>query len=122
MTKEQAYYKFWSSFGVAAYDESTVPTDAEYPRIVYQVKTGEMGDLLYPTAKLFYKSFSWLAADEKIKEIADAIKNAYPPAIKIDDGRMYITKGVPFAQRFKDNDDNIRAYLINIVVEFETYS
>ena len=31
MDKFQAQQSFWSSFGLTAYDENTVPDDAEYP-------------------------------------------------------------------------------------------
>ena len=31
MTKSAAIYQFWSSFGLTAYEENTVPTDADFP-------------------------------------------------------------------------------------------
>ena len=35
MDKQQAIHGFWSSFGITAYDENSVPDDAELPYITY---------------------------------------------------------------------------------------
>ena len=37
MDKYQAINEFWNRFGVMAYDENTVPDDAELPYITYGV-------------------------------------------------------------------------------------
>ena len=39
MTKAAAIYQFWSGFGLTAYEENTVPTDAAFPYITYQLVT-----------------------------------------------------------------------------------
>ena len=39
MTKAAAIYQFWNSFGLTAYEENTVPTDATFPYITYQLVT-----------------------------------------------------------------------------------
>ena len=36
MTKAAAIYQFWNSFGLTAYEENSVPTDATFPYITYQ--------------------------------------------------------------------------------------
>ena len=33
MTKANAIYNFWNSFGITAYEENTVPEDAIFPYI-----------------------------------------------------------------------------------------
>ena len=37
MNKEQAIHFFWSQFGLPAYDENSVPDDAQMPYITYNV-------------------------------------------------------------------------------------
>ena len=69
MTKGQAIQKFWESFGIPAYDETTVPDDAQLPYITYSVHTGSLGDLCITNASLWYKSYSWKEISEKTEEI-----------------------------------------------------
>lgn len=121
MTKGQAIQEFWESFGLTAYDETTVPDDAPFPYITYQVHTGSIGDLCIVNTSLWYRSYSWKEISEKTEEISEAIAKMYPPSIKIDGGRLYITKGTPFAQRMGDaSDDAIRRMLLSINYEFLT--
>ena len=37
MDAEQAIHSFWSSFGLTAYDENSVPDTAELPYITYSL-------------------------------------------------------------------------------------
>ena len=43
MTKEAALYQFWSSFGLTAYEENSVPAQAAFPYISYEVITDSFG-------------------------------------------------------------------------------
>ena len=121
MTKGEAIQQFWESFGLTAYDENTVPDDAPFPYITYQVHTGSIGDVCIVNTSLWYRSYSWKEISEKTEEISEAIAKMYPPSIKINGGRLYITKGAPFAQRMGDaSDDAIRRMLLSINYEFLT--
>lgn len=121
MTKGQAIQKFWESFGIPAYDETTVPDDAPFPYITYQVHIGSLDDLCIVNTSIWYRSYSWEEISEKVEEISKAIAIMNPPSVKIDGGRLYITKGSPFAQRMGDEtDDAIRRYLLNVNYEFLT--
>lgn len=121
MTKGQAIQKFWESFGLTAYDETSVPDDAPFPYITYQVHTSSFDELCITNVSIWYRSYSWKEISEKTEEISRAIAKMNPPSVKIDGGRLYITKGVPFAQRMGDeNDDAIRRMLLNINYEFLT--
>ena len=121
MTKGQAIQKFWESFGIPAYDETSVPDDAPFPYITYQVHTSSLDGLCITNASIWYKSYSWKEISEKTEEISKAIAQMNPPSVKIDGGRLYITKGVPFAQRMREeSDDTIRRMLLNINYEFLT--
>ena len=121
MTKGQAIQKFWESFGLTAYDETSVPDDAPFPYITYQVHTSSFDELCITNVSIWYRSYSWKEISEKTEEISRAIAKMNPPSVKIDGGRFYITKGVPFAQRMGDeNDDAIRRMLLNVNYEFLT--
>lgn len=121
MTKGQAIQRFWEGFGIPAYDETTVPDNAEFPYITYSVHTGSLGDLCITNVSLWFRSYSWQGISEKTEEISRAIAEMNPPSIAIDGGRLYITKGTPFAQRMQEpSDDAIRRMLLNINYEFFT--
>lgn len=121
MDKYQAIDTFWNSFGWKAYDENTVPDDAEIPRITYSVVTDSIGTSVMIPASLWDKSTSWESISKKADEIGNALTKMYPSAIKIDEGRLYLTKGSPFAQRMADaTDDTIRRIYINVDAEFFT--
>lgn len=119
MDKQQAYYNLWSGFSIPAYDENSVPDDATFPRIDYQVMLDDIDSPVYPMAKLWYRGTSWAAIDAKVNEIASYIEDMQP--IRLDEGYMNVTKGTPFAQRMTaETDPTIKGYLLNIGVEFFT--
>ena len=121
MTKGQAIHNFWSGFGLPAYDESTVPDDTPFPYITYTVSTDSFDNTVMMNASLWYRSESWKDISEKTEEIAAYIVNMFPPTIKIDSGRLYISMGSPFAQRMADESDKkIRRMLLSINAEYMT--
>ena len=121
MDKAQAINAFWNSFEWAAYDEGTVPDDASMPRITYRVVTDSLGNPVMIPASLWDRSTSWERISKKAEEIGQAIVTMDPPAIKIDTGRLYLTKGSPFAQRMQEpSDDMVRRIYINVDAEFFT--
>lgn len=120
MDKSQALEKFWNSFGLPAYDENTVPEDATLPRITYSVSTDSFENVISLNASIWYRSTSWADISKKAEEIGEYITKMIPPSIQIDNGRLYLTKGSPFAQRMNDPDDSIRRILLNIQAEFLT--
>ena len=118
MDKAQTIDAFWNSFGWTAYDESTVPDSASYPRITYNMAYDELGRPLAMYASLWDYGTSWANISQKAEQIGTAITNLYPPAIEFNGGRVYITKGTPFAQRMVDENDMVRRIYLNITVEF----
>lgn len=122
MDKFQAIHKFWSSFGIPAFDENTVPTGDEQPSLPYITYTAATSDLDHPvglTGSLWYRGTSWSAITMKILEI-DAFIGRGGVTLPVDGGAVWFTKGSPFAQRMSDPDDMIRRILINIDAEFFT--
>lgn len=121
MWKEHAIHQFWSSFGIPAYDSTTVDEDAEMPYITYDVSTGSIGDFILLTGSIWYRSSGWTAVTQKAHEIEEYLTTMSPPAIKIDGGRAYFTKGAPFSQRISEpNDDTVRRIYIQVNAEFLT--
>lgn len=123
LDKAQAIHKFWSSFGLSAYDESSVPTGSAappFPYITYNVATDCIGYDVGLNGSLWYRSSSWAAISQKAEEIEKALSNQ-PYVIKIEGGYVWLKRGSPFAQRMSDpNDDMIRRIYINVTAEFLT--
>lgn len=121
MDKAQALNRFWSSFGIPAYDVNTVPDEAQMPYITYETTTDSLDNSLPLTASIWYRQMSWADISKKADEIAEYLYKQNPATVKIDGGRLYITKGTPFAQRMEDPSDSmIRRIIINITAEFFT--
>lgn len=121
MDKAQAIQNFWSSFGLTAYDEYTVPDDAQMPYITYNVPTGSLGDLVVLNARLWYRSTSWRDITRKSEEIARAIGQYGYYVMELDGGYVWLTKGSPFSQRMADESDTmIRSIYLNVNAEFLT--
>ena len=120
MTKASAIYQFWSSFGLTAYEENTVPTDAAFPYVTYQLVTDSFDREVAATASLWYRGESWTAINAKTEEISKKI-GASGKKIAVDGGGIWIKRGQPFAQNMGDeSDDLIKRKYINISIVFIT--
>jgi hypothetical protein len=120
MTKAAAIYQFWSGFGLTAYEENTVPEDAAFPYVTYQLATDSFDREVAATASLWYRGESWTAINTKTEEISAHI-GLGGKIIKCDGGRIWIKRGQPFAQNMGDeSDDLIKRKYLNIVYEFFT--
>lgn len=120
MDKAQAIDNFWNSFGLPAYDENTVPQNAEMPRITYSIVSDSLGSPVSMSASVWYRSSSWKDISLKTKEIEKRLGEHGGEVITLDEGKMWIVKGTPFAQRMSDPDNSIRRIYLNIQVEFLT--
>ena len=120
MTKAAAIYQFWSGFGLTAYEENTVPTDAAFPYITYQLVTDSFDREVPVTASLWYRSESWTAINTKTGEISQTI-GLGGKIISCDGGAIWMKRGQPFAQNMGDeSDDLIKRKYLNITAEFMT--
>ena len=119
MDKSQAIHKFWSSFSIPAYDENSVPDDAQMPYITYNVVTNSIGNVSLLTASVWYRSTSWFEISKKVDEIAEKLASNGFYSDTLDSGVMWLVQGNPFAQRMSDpEDDMIRRYYLNVSAEF----
>lgn len=121
MTKEGALYLFWSSFGLTAYEENTVPTGEDapkFPYLTYSVSTDEIGREIALNASLWYRSDSWADINAKTEDIAQKIGRG-GCLVHFDEGSIWLKKGQPFAQNMGDESDNmIKRKYINITAEY----
>lgn len=123
MDKHQALYAFWSSFGLPAYDQYTVPDGTALPYLTYEDVTDSLGNVVNMTASLWYRDNSWTAISRKAQQIADTIEAMYPITLPLDTGRVYLTRGRPWAQRMNEPDDSgIRRVVLNLQAEYLTPS
>ena len=120
MTKAAAIYQFWNSFGLTAYEENTVPDDAKFPYITYQLVTDSFDREVAVTASLWYRSESWTDINAKTEEISQEISRG-GKIIACDGGAIWLKRGQPFAQNMRDeSDDLIKRKYLNITAEFMT--
>lgn len=126
MDKGQFYQYFWSQFEWKAYDESTVPEKedgtidvAKLPYITYMEVEDEFESPIYPNASLWDYGTSWLRISQKANEISEAI-GLGGKVYEIDNGRVWVQRGHPFAQRVRDDNDMVRRIILNIELEFMT--
>ncbi len=126
MNKIQALHSFWSSFGIPAYDENSVPIAEErirlhgsaFPYITYEVIVDDFGNQTAQTASLWYRDSSWASITEKEQQISEFISRG-GINIAYDKGAMWIQKDRPWAQRMNDpSDELVRRIVLNITIEF----
>lgn len=117
MDRGQAYHAFWSGF-LTAYDETSVPADAQMPYITYESVEDDFGRSIAATASVWYRSTSWVDAVAKVKEIEAEITRG-GKMVRYDGGAFWIRKADPWSRRLADeNDDSVRRIFMNIEVEF----
>ena len=120
MTKAAAIYQFWNSFGLTAYEENSVPDEAAFPYITYQLVTDSFDSELQLTASLWYRSESWTGINAKTEEISQKISRG-GKIISCDGGAIWLKRGQPSAQSMGDeSDDLIKRKYLNITAEFIT--
>ena len=120
MTKAAAIYQFWNSFGLTAYEENSVPDEADFPYITYQLVTDSFDREIPLTASLWYRSESWAGINAKAEEISQTISRG-GKIISCDGGAIWLKRGQPFAQNMGDeSDDLIKRKYLNITAEFMT--
>lgn len=119
MNRSQALGRFWSSFGIPAYDQYTVPDEAEMPYITYSSSEAEFGYAVPLTASVWYQSYSWEDITLKTYEIFKKISPG-GTLLNTDDGKIWIYRGSPFSTRMSDVKDDVRRMLINVTAEYFT--
>lgn len=117
MDAEQALHSFWSSFDLPAYDENSVPENAQLPYITYSVSYDSFGSDVSMTASVWDRTMSWERLTSKVHEISNAITDG-GRILHTDNGGIWLRKGNPFYQRMGDVDDSIKRMYINVFAEY----
>ena len=121
MDKWQAQYDFWSSFGIPAYDASSVPDGdnrPDFPYITYNGVDGTFKSDIPTSASIWTRDFSWLSANEISNAIYQTLKNG-GIVVPYDRGIIWVTAENPFAQNMGDPDDDlIRRKVLNVALHF----
>lgn len=109
MDRWQALYAFWSGFGVAAYEENSVPSDAEhrpnYPYITYEASVSPWDADVLMSASIWTRSTSWAEADRIADLVEETIKNGY--TLPYDGGIIWIVPNDPLSKHMGDPDDDM---------------
>ena len=121
MTKEQALYQFFNSFGIVGYRNTSVPDDVIFPFLTYDTPISSLEeDPVSITLNLYYYTDSEAEPDAK----AEAIRNAIGMGGKIlncDGGAIWLKWGTPWCQSLVDETNrNIKRRYINITAEYLT--
>lgn len=123
MTKAAALHRFYSSFGLTAYEENSVPTgddSPDFPYLTYSVATNALGAEISLTISLWYRSTSWIDVNSKTEDISKSIGHG-GKMLSCDGGYIWLKRGSPFAQNMSDQSDElIKRKFINITAEYLT--
>lgn len=125
MTKAEALYAFFSSFGIPAYASSAVPEDAVFPWLTYDLSTsawdGDNGSEVSLTVNLWYYTTSEAAPNAKADELSKAIGYG-GKLLPCDEGVIWLKRGSPWCQSLHDDSDSmIKRRYINITAEYMTF-
>lgn len=121
MTKGAALHQFFNGFGIPAYTTTSVPDDAVFPWLTYELVTGsiENGENAL-TVNLWYYGDSEAIPNAKAQEIADAIGYS-GKILNADGGFIWIKRGSPWCQNLRDDTNpNIKRRYLNIIAEYLT--
>ena len=117
--KYQALYEFYNTFGIPAYEENSVPEDAELPYITYEIMTADLDmENIAMSCQIYFKSNSLM----KVNAITEKLYNTLSGGLKLkcDTGYIVLYRGRPFAQNRPSGDKTVKAKYINISADYIT--
>ena len=121
MTKEQALYQFFNSFGIVGYRNTSVPDDVIFSYLTFDVPVSSFEeDPVSITLNLYYYTDSEADPDAKAEEIRNAIGMG-GKLLYCDGGAIWLKWGTPWCQSLVDETNrNIKRRYINITAEYLT--
>lgn len=107
---------YWSSFGMPAYHELTVPEDAKMPYLTYQTASGQLGGVSNVSASVYYKGTSWASIMQEVSQMEKFIDRQ----LFFDGGIIKIRKPLAnFAQPMSESGDpKVRRIVLTVEIEF----
>ena len=121
MTKEQALHRFFNSFGIIGYRNTSVPDDVIFPYLTYDAPISSFEeDPASITLNLYFYTDSEASPDAKAEEIRQRIGMS-GALLNCDGGCIWLKWGVPWCQSLVDDTNaNIKRRYINITAEYLT--
>lgn len=123
MTPEAAVYGFLSGFGIPAYAATSVPSQAEFPYITYDlaVPNGWDGGSVSMSANVWYRTESEALPNAKVREIGFGIGHS-GVTLPCDGGMVWLRRGTPWVQAVgtEGTDDKVKRRYLNIDIEYLT--
>lgn len=122
MNKYEALHNFFSSFGVKAFEENSVPEEirtGNMPYITYEVVTSPFD--IQNTAlscQIFYKTDSLMKINALTEKLAGALRGG--AKLRCDTGYIILYPGTPFAQNRDSGDKTVKAKYITITADYIT--
>ena len=118
-TLMEKLHEFWSSFGLPAYAENSIPDDAVLPYITYYVTEPDWQDSALAYARVWFRDTSF--AD--IASILDEIKYRFKQGVSlfVNGGCIYLFKDSNFIQFMPSdgqNEDMKIAYISMVIHAF----
>ncbi len=122
MTPEAAIYSFMNGFSIPAYASASVPDQAQFPYITYDLVLGEWGqpEVNMPV-NVWYRTESEAQPNAKVREIGERIGMG-GVLLHCDGGVLWVKKGSPWAQAVtvEGEDEKVKRRYVNINIEFLT--
>ena len=120
MTPAAAIYDFMAGFGVPAYAATSVPDNAAFPYITYELVVDDFwGGEVALAVDVWYRGDSEAEPNAKVHDISKALVGC--KCIPCDGGGIVLKKGSPFCQSMGDPaDGKIKRRHINVTAEFIT--
>lgn len=122
MNKYQALYSFFSSFGLKAYDQYSVPTGDDAPKFPYLTydSSASCGDAeIQLMFSIWYRDDSKEEISLKAQEISEAI--GYYHQIDCEEGGITIYRGDNFIQDMDDDEDKlVKRKVFTVYARFQT--
>ena len=119
MTREEALFEFFNSFGIPGYPTGSVPYETQYPWLTYDAPEGNWGDSSTQTATidLWYHTESNALPNAKADEIRQRI-GIGGCLIHYEGGAIWLKRGTPWCNTIVDSaDDAIKRRQLNIEIE-----
>ena len=112
-----ALYNFFSSFGLPAFPEYSVPDEAQLPYITYQLIEPDWDDGGTFYARVWYRTTTYTAINAKLDQIKAAVGEAVSLPVE-SGGAVYLMKGTPFIQYMPmEGDDTLKVAYLNFNIQ-----
>jgi len=120
MTPEAAIFQFFNSFGIPAYMDSSVPDDAEFPYITYNLVENDMNQTeTNLTVNVWYRTESEAVPNAKVREMFDRI-GLGGVTLLCDEGMVWLKRGTPWSQSvtIEGEDEMVKRRYVNVNADF----